>query len=383
MTLIAAFQFQNYPILLGDALLVEPSEPPFEHAPIPTRKDFSRLKFARNDRRVAGLGNKLAVIHSKSLAVAWAGRQDHAVMVLQYLYGHLLEKYSIKDIRIVLSEVSELIGKPDVILLGCFVRNGSGFCLFRWQGKINEFSIGSAFSEGTGKNVFNEHLQKRLDNPEKSPHSLLFPVELIGRLYSYEIFSGDNLPYLFGGGFDVIYYHAGAFRRPESMIHLFLGADITSIIDDRIQYDLVGLPLLIWQEFSDEWHIERIELNGGLNVAFEETVTSEITATYKDAIPLTVFESKEEDVPLKDDDDPARFVSVTMHFFIGDSEVYASTHVFWIPHSAISISRTDKLIKLHLSSKFRGLVEKARFKAFQTEEVRHLIAQAIAQPQGG
>jgi hypothetical protein len=83
MTLIASFEFQHVPVLLGDMLITSPGAPTKEsHTPlVHTPNKIIDLKEARY---VSSLRQKLAILHDH-VCLAWAGDLFHAQRFAEYI----------------------------------------------------------------------------------------------------------------------------------------------------------------------------------------------------------------------------------------------------------------------------------------------------------
>ena len=266
MTLIAAFEADSFPVLLGDLTIsqmgaVRPS------ISVPTRTDLSRLLPEDWLRSVVGLKRKIGKINDR-IVYGWTGRFLAAKSITKYLKEQI--GYSEIDIgqlsRLIVS--SDNWGNVECTLIGWLIE-GQETSSFKFDFRRQEISVqGHPYIEGSGASDFSRYITggtmgaSRASNPVFSAvgKSLAQAANVLGR----EILWGQSLQNLYGGGMEVLFFYEGLFHQLDDVAYLFWTADIENerpvrlrFIPTLMRYKYLNDILIIETNRPEQVHAEK------------------------------------------------------------------------------------------------------------------------------
>jgi hypothetical protein len=222
MTLVAAVEILNVPLVFGDILISAPGERPA--VAIPTRPDAGQF-VAPTGYSIAGVRRKVVLLHDR-LAVAWARNEMGARRLVKELRGFVgaggvqrgglfdwLRRYPSQGRGV----QCELVG---------WIVDDEGGAAFHW-GSDGTFSVDQGPQlAGTGKEDFQAEILARPHGfymkPDLSPadRALHLALSLAGNSIGREIASGAPLQHLYGGGIEVALFLDGRFRMASDVTFL-------------------------------------------------------------------------------------------------------------------------------------------------------------------
>jgi hypothetical protein len=207
MTIIAAFEVDHTPILVGDLLLTTPG-PPSRPASTPLVHAPNSIIGNQQARCVSGVCQKLVLLHDH-LCIAWAGSWLHARMFCEYILSFSFGKNAIDygELR------SFIEAYPESDLRGCI-----DFILYSWHGagwgyfsNLKPFDLDPIHNirvSGTGTEHFvqtisvvsNSTIEGNLD---RYNDLVMRALAYAGVASSQQYYTGIGLHEWWGGGFEV------------------------------------------------------------------------------------------------------------------------------------------------------------------------------------
>ncbi len=221
MTLIAAFQINNTPILIGD-ILTSQLGVDRDHAPLPTFDDASSILPTEWLRIISGTKRKVSIVHPQAV-VGWTGRYIYAKPFIKYLKEQLkqcnemnseiMEGVLVKC-KSFLKDYSEKehINVEDLSIIGWFISSDSNVAQFEWDwDNTNFYSRDHILAHGEGelhiKTLLNEREFVSGDGEDQSIDRVALDcISITSLLLSNEIVTGSNLFWLYGGGYDIVLF---------------------------------------------------------------------------------------------------------------------------------------------------------------------------------
>lgn len=194
MTLVAAFQVDNVPILVGDTRV--------------TGREQSTLA-----KKIYRFG--------PNFVVAWAGSQVVANLVLKELYkrlhGSWVRKENVEDVLTSFS--AEDFGASNAHLIGWIVDEESR--CFRWNsGYPKELFYDSHHIDGTGEQYFLNLLTAKRPGGgrgEGPQYSVLVALNAVNEAITQEVLNPDDWDKSFGFCYELLYFHRGSFAYVDSV----------------------------------------------------------------------------------------------------------------------------------------------------------------------
>lgn len=221
MTLIAAWQENGIPFLIGDFLVSRIGEFKTPHHSIPTRDDLNNILPQDWYRQIVGLCQKVYRV-SDTLIIGWCDSQLIAQFVIEDLFKIFGNKQpTLSQIREHLRNTKEYTDLA-CQLIGWLIEDEKPYC-FHWDSKNpDSFELADKFIIGSGQNHF-----KKIFAPASTVGTLNHidqALTRVGNLLGYEVLYGNNLWSLFGGGFQIAFLKNGSFAILSSVTYIFLFA---------------------------------------------------------------------------------------------------------------------------------------------------------------
>jgi hypothetical protein len=225
MTVIASFNINNFPILLGD-LLISGNEDLESSLNIPTIGKITEIFPKGSDFVPTGLKQKTAILN-ENLALAWAGKRMSAQIIIRNLFIEAQKKTNWKrnDLSSFFSDYKEHLN--DVGIVG-FSNDGKEIFSFgcgAHQIKYDSKKYGLVRLGGNGET----HLKSYLDNcniqqVSKTTNSLEEAVgnalAITTHMTGFEKTTGSNLLYYYGGGFEILSLVQNKFKKFGDITYL-------------------------------------------------------------------------------------------------------------------------------------------------------------------
>jgi hypothetical protein len=267
MTLIASFEYQHAPILIGDLLITSPGASSKEAA-TPLIQSPNKLIGTEAQLSVSFLRQKVAILHDH-VCLAWSGSLVHAQSYAEYMRQFLSGRNSIEYGE--LRAVVEAYPQQDV-------EGHLEFVIYSWHGNgwgyfsnLKPFDLG-LFTQirvsGSGTAHFIRHIEgvgrSMLVGDLDAYTELAFRALTYASLASaHQLFGAIGLKDGWGGGFEV------AVRRDDRFIKLgpicWLFWECTEISPNRFRLEL--RPSFMYQFYVDETAMFWIDVGeeGGTN----------------------------------------------------------------------------------------------------------------------
>jgi hypothetical protein len=217
MTLIASFEFQHVPVLLGDMLITSPGAPTKEsHTPlVHTPNKIIDLKEARY---VSSLRQKLAILHDH-VCLAWAGDLFHAQRFAEYIRSFASGVVSIDydELRRTIDAYprEDLEGHLEFVI---HAWHGTGWGYFSNLKPFDLDPLRQIRVSGTGKTHFIEHIEhvaKRsiIGNLDAYTELATRALAYASLASAQQFFGGVGLNEWWGGGFEVVVFRDGRLTK--------------------------------------------------------------------------------------------------------------------------------------------------------------------------
>jgi hypothetical protein len=229
MTLIAAISVDDWPILLGDLLLVSEIAPSGRLA-LPTVGELPDNLELSGAYRVTGSAQKVCIINSR-LVVACAGRLVYAREIIRkmkkFFARNSPDKRSLE--RFFKSQHSKYMKEMQFICL--YFSNDRLWVFVANAVKIETETFGDCYIGGTGAGEFIEMLYGEvgqgfvgarelatLSGPQKA---ICVGLMFTGHMLAKEIADGANFSSYYGGGMEIATYQNDTFKKVDEVLHLF------------------------------------------------------------------------------------------------------------------------------------------------------------------
>lgn len=253
MTVIAAFELHDTPLLFGDLLLTGPTSG--RKAAVPAQGEVQDF-FGESGWSISGLGQKVCLL-SDSFAIAWAGSWLGARVAIAELRRRAQSgPVSATDAREYLASEPDLKRHPAAFVgfthfngrvqkfhfnadefhsptLGLTYVSGSGTSAIR---DFARFLRSSEFAESGGA-----HSGKRAIASALTLGGMLLNGELRGRE------AATTLRSMFGGGYEIAYFSEGRMRKLPEITYFVWTARV-----DKGQVRLSYPELIVKQTYSDD-----------------------------------------------------------------------------------------------------------------------------------
>src|SRR4030043_1065170 len=234
MTVVAAFDVDNGPILIGDLLLSSTNDG-ISPAPlnVPTASDVNKYVSGSSGRIVTGLKQKVIMIND-AFAVAWGGRLRTARTVIRDIEELIDEKgqLSIAELLTFLNNVDYLMGEP-LYLTGIMIdrRDCVKVDLFSWDSQNGRLSrvfrrtpFGDVYMGGSGaddlKNLMSKLNVKENDQaltPIQKAH--LTALTIVGTITGQQLRWGQGFDAFYGGGFEIVTFNNGKLQKMNDVTY--------------------------------------------------------------------------------------------------------------------------------------------------------------------
>lgn len=235
MTLVASFDIDKHPILIGDLMISRPSKgesyKPFK---IPTYDDVNRDVPDYLGYVVSGLKQKVILLN-RNLAIAWVGDVIAAITVVK----EINKTFSNADITI--SELINYLGNIDYLgnlqlyITGLVLQKHDekiACCRFAWDSHLgwesNKFltqELGKVYAGGTGSYDFENIVTGMHVHPSTQATSakkaITTSLSIISQLTGHQMRTGAGLPVLYGGGYELVTLLDGELRKIDDVIYHF------------------------------------------------------------------------------------------------------------------------------------------------------------------
>lgn len=237
MTIIAAYQVDGRPALLGDLLITGSTEGNAPRVAVPAAGDVHEF-FGDSGWAVLGLYQKVALL-GRHCAVAWAGDWLGARLAISHLKElsatRPLTRHEIWDYLHSDADVR----KFNLSLVG-LIREGNDWYLFHSQGEeIESGYLGPMYIAGSGsvvlrsiaRNVTNEDTWSKGPNESASIKAIMKSFSLAGFLLQMEYRGGNiatTIMNMFGGGYEIAYVANNEVRKVDEITYVFWEADLRS-----------------------------------------------------------------------------------------------------------------------------------------------------------
>lgn len=235
MTLIATFQVENTPVMIGDILLSTTGiDRP--HAPIPTIEDASQILPTEWLRIIAGTKRKISIVHPK-VAVGWTGTLIYSEYFIKQVKEQLnnCQRMDCDIMGMLLSRCKELLEKhaekndfieDDITVIGWFITSQDEIFQFEWN-PINThfYERANILARGTGEDHFVNLLNRRelagKGSREKNIENVaLDAVATVSSFLANEVTTGNNLNWLYGGGYDIVLFVNNRFQYLNDIMYV-------------------------------------------------------------------------------------------------------------------------------------------------------------------
>ncbi|UPY94996.1 hypothetical protein [Pectobacterium sp. 21LCBS03] len=350
MTIIAGMSFNDYPVIISDLLITGDNHDQFPNSLIPTLSDCEPhlidSKFS-----ICGMMKKIEIIN-ENFVISWAGDVFEAINIIKALKDKF-EKLIPADENILL----EIGSSKNVSFIWCVIRDEWPM-LNSYNSEVKEKSIKSfdkLIYSGTGSEAIEEAIdifenKLPVENVEDivvdSVCSCLF---MFSHLMNHELIykkHANTLKDRFGGGYDVVCFYDGKFRRINDITYLYLDASITK----KGMIKIEGSGTLIKQLTDDDvMYIRKI------NFEFIHNIDNEVLATKiieDDSYDLTgkISTRKNENKLIQDNDLASSFMCVNVRVKGSDKGSMAYIHKY-----ANSVSAAEKSIRFACQHKFLAI----------------------------
>ncbi|EPR8404629.1 hypothetical protein RE003_004874 [Klebsiella variicola] len=350
MTIIAGMSFNDYPVIISDLLITSDNHNQFSNSSIPTLSDCEPHLIDSNFS-IYGMMKKIEIINEK-FVISWAGNVFEAINIIKSLKDKF-EKVVPSDESILL----EIGSSKNVSFIWSVIRD-EWPRLNSYNAEVKEKNIKSfdkLIYSGTGSEAIeeaidifeNKHPVEDVENlVVDSVCSCLF---MFSHLMNHELIykkDSNTLKDRFGGGYDVVCFYDGEFRRINNITYLYLDASITK----KGMIEIDGSGTLIKQLTDDEaMYIRKI------NFEFIHSIDNEVLATKiteDDSYDLTgkISTRKSEDKLIQDNDLASSFMCVNVRVKGSDKGSMAYIHKY-----ANSASAAEKSIKFTCHHKFLAI----------------------------
>jgi hypothetical protein len=223
MTLIAAWNEDGTPCLLGDVIISATGVATGESCRLPTRDDLEELIPPAWGIRIVDTRQKVYKV-ADTFALGWAGSEANARFIVRGLLDAFRYRSpSVVEVRTWLQDNGNVGGK-ECIILGWVVDHGEPVC-FRWStSEPGKLRSGGPFVEGSGAPYFEEILHPTTVVVVAGAPSVFQALGRAANLLGHEVLYGRTLLGLFGGGFQLAIVDAGRFWIVPSVTYVFMYA---------------------------------------------------------------------------------------------------------------------------------------------------------------
>ncbi len=217
MTLIASFEFQHVPILVGDLLITSPGAATKE-ASTPLVHTPNKIIGVEGARSVSSLCQKLAVLHPH-ICLAWADSLFHAQKFAEYIRLFSSGKASINydELRSTINAYprEDLEGKLEFVV---YAWHGTGWSYFSNLKPFDLDPLSQIRVSGTGTTHFIGHIERAAKAPmvgNLDAYSQLAARALVyaSLASAQQFFGGVGLNEWWGGGFEVVVFRDGRLTK--------------------------------------------------------------------------------------------------------------------------------------------------------------------------
>jgi hypothetical protein len=219
MTLVAHFRSFGIPTLIGD-LLISGSNNPGQPVHIPASRNINERIFSSGRSYIAGLSQKLVLVNS-GLAIAWSGSYEQAselFSMLEPLKG--LPNTTVDYFKNVIDAIDDR-RKNDLALIALVATaNAAELVTHRTRPPVDFEQIAQVVCAGSGRDIFLGIVEQHssnltVANPNANLEDLRnsFDWNLVSTLSGEEFSSTIPLQRGWGGGFEIIRFEEGSFRK--------------------------------------------------------------------------------------------------------------------------------------------------------------------------
>lgn len=279
MTVIAAFQFPDYPMVMSDMLLSGP-ERPDTNTSLPVVGDVRNIFPEGSGWTLTGLVQKMAIV-ADNCVVAWAGSRLGAQAAIRSL-KELAQDTPLNSeiVREFMANLPEDTLRLGISLLG-FVKDEGGFTKIAHEPDVElELADGTpACLAGTGAALFGRFLssshKSRIRGVDANVHPAQLAYELglqtAGVHLRMENANDDQLLQFFGGFYEVAVWNGERFTKDRGVTYILWEGNepsrkgfarpsliiTTNYIDDVL---LLKSQPLIWTS-KDKFNIGQVQLH--------------------------------------------------------------------------------------------------------------------------
>ncbi|WP_085700200.1 hypothetical protein [Pseudomonas sp. B26(2017)] len=261
MTLGISYALNQRLVVMGDLLI---SGDEREHdVSIPTVGNVTEVFPKGSGFSITGLTQKVIVI-SEDMVITWAGHEVAATMAIRWLRELAGTGLTPENVAVFLKQLPQNLGKLDLQLTGFFVYENQGYLVDFKEHAVESTNFTDLRLIGNGADVFEEMLGKyrwvsgasRGVEADRGEY-LSITMALAGMLLELELKNQPiSLLRYFGGGYEVVFGEAGAFRKLDDVTHVYWkmqvnedGVGITNPFYIQKQFyrgnDLVIMPIRI------------------------------------------------------------------------------------------------------------------------------------------
>jgi hypothetical protein len=227
MTLIASFEIDHTPILVGDLLITRPASPstPAQPTSTPLVHNPNSL-IGQQSRSVSALCQKVALLHDH-LCLAWAGSWLHAKSFAEHIRSFASGKSTLdyEELRSVIMGYprKELENHIDFVL---YSRHGGGWGNFSNLKPFELDGFDQVRVAGTGTEHFIQVIQNFsnaaiVGNRDRYNTHAMKLLEYSGLASAQQGFGSVGLLDWWGGGFEVVVFQDGRMRKLGPICWLF------------------------------------------------------------------------------------------------------------------------------------------------------------------
>jgi len=351
MTLICATHHNGVPVLIGDVLISGPRD---GNEPIATFDDVSRIVKKHSPDKVAGTHCKLIILRP-CFAFGWTGLRIGAEALIKHLEQELPLSPTVDALAASLASFFET-GPSELSIVGSLVQSREWWN-FHWDGRTGALELGEQFVAGTGAKKISSLLNDVFDHdheyreiPPTNPATLAaaWATQLISELFSDEVMYGENLEDFFGGGFDVVYFDYGGFKRAASITQLFAEIEVLQLDHgQRPNYKFGFNATSMWQHCATSTLVvERIDLSKGraLHNASHNIWRSRIRVVKRSNVSKF-----DQDKRVSSKVDLLRFVVLHVRVQVRNGEFGSGSIVYLSDSSDFKVIRHQRWIEIRLA----------------------------------
>jgi hypothetical protein len=264
MTLIAAFEYEGSPVLLGDLLITRAGDAthpsnstPLVHLPnslIPVGSGYS----------ISGMAQKLVLIH-EHLCMAWAGSLINATALARHLRSFVADKSRLdyQELRSLLEDYPRAdYGNIDLIIYS-WHGNGTG-----WFSNLAAFDLeplNNLRVSGTGRDRFIQNIGNLEGQHTASLSNIGYQsvamraMALASLASAQQVFEGIGITHRWGGGFELVTFDGQRLQKVDRVLTVHWnfeevedGAFVARLLPSFIYQFYVGDTVCFWVDEAEE-----------------------------------------------------------------------------------------------------------------------------------